>query len=303
MNTSLTSPKDRTSNRPDLQPNAPALTEDELKRAKDALLIKRDFPSIERRFVDPEIPTQKIGLVSFVPASGATPDGDGFYGFLKLRGNYLTVEDADNRGEFLIRNADSYHDILYTKVGVPFPLMNSKDLGKHVEDEMIIDISKKVEKEVALKVKEKRAEEKQTMKTIQDREKELLKQNTELLKNDSIPETEDPDEAYTLMRSKRAQLVFTYLHQMERLHKEVIPALIKTSRDVAELDAKRPELKEECFRRFTKAREEVGIPKDDIQSGFVKYIIDDVSEDDFNRAFFGEKQSYKQLQEAIVRKQ
>lgn len=301
-NTSMTAPKDRTSDRPDLKPAAPPLNDVEAQQAKQALVHHYKFPQVERRFVDPELPFQKIGLVSFVPAKGANPDADGFYGFLKLRGNYISVEDADDRADFLIRNADSYHDILHTRVGVPFPLVGDKDLiTKFSEEENVIDITQKVDKEMAEEVKTKRETEKKEMKTLQEREQEMLKQNKEIIENDGMPETNDPDEAYTMMRSKRAQLIWTYLHQMKRLHNEVIPAIVKTSQDVRRIDQEKPELREECFRRFKAARAEVGIPDNDLQSGFVHYIIDDISEQDLKDAFFGKDlPTYKLLQEAIV---
>lgn len=306
MNTSLTSPADRTGSRPIIQPQAPPLTDAEFEEAKVRLNCRGNFPAIERRFCDPELPFQKVGLVSFIPAKGARPDADGFYGFLKLRGNYQSPEDANDRAEFLIRESDSYHEILHTRVGMPFPLLSSKeDILKHSADDEVIDLTqKKITREVREDIQEKRKEEKSQMKNIQAREQELLKTNAQMMSNDSLPETDDPDEAYTLLRSKRAQLIHTYLITMKRVHKEIVPALVNCSREVSKIDNENPDLKEECYRRFKLARDEVGIPEKDIQSGFVHYIIDDVNMDEFKSAFFGDEQrSYQLLQEAIVQKQ
>jgi hypothetical protein len=115
MENSLTAPSDRDPAKT-YKPNQghPPLSEDEVKNAMSELnnnsFVKK-FLRVERRYADPVEPMQRIGLISFVPAKGATPNDKGIYGFAKIRGNYPTDQEASERAEFLIRNADSYHQI------------------------------------------------------------------------------------------------------------------------------------------------------------------------------------------------
>jgi hypothetical protein len=117
----LTAPSDRDTNTKfRLEQNTPALTEEQVKLALNELnntSFTERFPEVERRFADPPIDLQKIGLISFVPAKGAKPNDQGVYGFAKLRGNYANTEEASEQAERLIRNVDSYHQIYHTFVG------------------------------------------------------------------------------------------------------------------------------------------------------------------------------------------
>ena len=58
------------------------------------VLNKNNFPEVERRYTDPVIDLQKIGLFSFVPARGAVPNNQGIYGFAKIRGNFANENEA-----------------------------------------------------------------------------------------------------------------------------------------------------------------------------------------------------------------
>ena len=117
-----------------------SFTDQEVQILKDKLNIDiRDYQT-ETYFCDPSIFNQQIGLVSFVPSKGATPDKDGFYGMMKIRGNYVNEEEANIKAEDLIRNVDSYHEIFHCKVGKPFPITNSTNFSEEIKE---IDIKKK----------------------------------------------------------------------------------------------------------------------------------------------------------------
>ena len=126
---SLTTPDDRVREnnwRP--EQGAPQLSENEVTSAMEELnnvSFTTKFQRVDRTYADPPPPLQTIGLLSFVPAKGAQPNANGVYGFAKLRGNYSTQQEADQRAEFLIRNVDSYHQIYHTYVGRPFPMTAS----------------------------------------------------------------------------------------------------------------------------------------------------------------------------------
>ena len=105
VQTSLTAPNDRTSNTFSIHEKVD-LTHEQTKDAVAELVDKgivRNYPATERTFADPSIPGQKLCLVSFVPSVDAKPDKDGIYGMIKVRGNYETEEEADDRAELLIR--------------------------------------------------------------------------------------------------------------------------------------------------------------------------------------------------------
>ena len=98
---SLTAPSDRDPDRT-YKPNQghPQLSEkevdDAMKELNDTKYVRK-FLRVERRYADPVDPMQRIGLISWVPAKGATPNDKGIYGFAKLRGNYATNREASEK--------------------------------------------------------------------------------------------------------------------------------------------------------------------------------------------------------------
>ena len=141
---SLTSPEDRDHVRKNYKPrlNERKLSEEEVQNAMDDLNNTKyveKYLKVERRYADPVDPTQRIGLVSFVPAKGATPNKNGLYGFAKLRGNYPTEREACEKAEMIIREVDSYHQIYHCYVGRPFPLTLRNDMAKETDE---VDIQK-----------------------------------------------------------------------------------------------------------------------------------------------------------------
>ena len=132
----LTAPEDRNTNVKFHLDVAPPLNEEQVTEAMKSLRVSsyiERFPRLEREYADPQVDFQKIGLVSFVPAKGATPNEKGVFGFAKLRGNYPSLEEADHRAEFLVRNVDSYHKLYYAPVGKPFPCTLSSDFSANVK--------------------------------------------------------------------------------------------------------------------------------------------------------------------------
>ena len=249
--------------------SAPPLTEQQVSSAIEALVdttLVDKFPRIEKKFADPAIPLQTIGLFSFVPSKGATPDKDGVYGFAKIRGNFATTTEAMDRAELLIRTVDSYHQIYNTYVGRPFPVTLDPKYAAKVEE---IDIKKKATEVISEDVKARRDKEKEEMDSIKDREKQLLAESKEDYK-------EDPYERYTVLKVKKAQLVWGYAQTTKQLE-EMKKVILKTRRDLEEMDQANPEYKEEYFARYLKARRDAGIPDDhNTEDNFVKYMVEDL---------------------------
>ena len=126
---SLTSPLDKNETEQRSYKLNGTLSEDEVNEAMKELNVKdfvSKFPKFEKFYADPKLDNQVHCLVSFFPSKGATPDSDGVFGMLKVRGTFQTQDEADLRAEYLIRNVDSFHSVYHTYVGRPFPLASTK---------------------------------------------------------------------------------------------------------------------------------------------------------------------------------
>lgn len=241
------------------------LTEEEVKNAKSELIVNDfvyKFPRFERFYADPQLQNQNYGLVSFVPSKGATPDSDGVYGMVKIRGTFATEDEAMLRAEYLIRNADSYHSIYNTYVGRPFPLSVSK---KYISDTTEVDIKKKIVESTSTEIRKKRDEERRTMKEIEEREKELLA--------DVEKKEEDPYDQYTELMVKKAQLSWTY-HETLKKMEEMKKNIIKAREEIVKMREENSDYHQQYMDRYMEARKKAGLPNDD--NSFIKYMAEDL---------------------------
>jgi hypothetical protein len=267
---SLTSPEDRDiENKWKPDQSSPHLTSSEAQEAISVLDNKSftdKFPRIDRTYADPAISMQHIGLISFVPAKGATPNENGIFGFAKLRGNYPTEMEASQRAEYLIRNVDSYHQIYHTYIGRPFPITSSSKFSAETSE---IDIRKETAKTISQNVKDKKDEEQKIIQEIKEKEDRLIQE--------SKREDVDPYEEYITTRVKKAQLIFTYLEHQKKME-EIKNILIKTRKTVSDMDEKYPEFKDSYYKKYMDARRDAGIKEteEDSQSNFIKYMVEDV---------------------------
>jgi len=266
---SLTSPEDRDLNnkwKPDQ--SSPPLTNDEANIAIETLnntAFTDKFPKIDKTYSDPAIALQNIGLISFVPAKGATPNENGVFGFAKLRGNFASEMEANQRAEFLIRNVDSYHQIYHTYVGRPFPITISSSYSAETTE---VDIRKETTKTISSSIKEKKEKEQQEVREIKEREELLLAES----KRDSPDEYEN----YITLRVKKAQLSFTYLEHLKKLD-EIKSIIVKTREEVSKMDLENPTFKDTYYEKYMKAREEAGIKEstEERQDNFIKFLVED----------------------------
>lgn len=287
----LTAPEDRNRNVPfRLDVTAPPLSRPELDQAVRELsnnsLIKK-FPRIERRFEDPPIDMQKIGLISFIPAKGATPNEKGIFGFAKLRGNFATEIEARAQAERIIHSVDSYHKIFHAYVGRPFPLTVSSDFSADIDR---VELKKQTSDSFSEDIKKKRLDEQREIKEIKEREKALLEDVKK------APE-ENHQDYYTTLRVKKAQLSWIYL-ETERKLKEMRGSIAKVRREIEQYDEKEPELKELYYKKYLEAREHAGLPIDRVtaDTSFMKYMVEDVSipaVDEEYRRLYGERSEPK----------
>jgi hypothetical protein len=267
---SLSSPCDRGDGKFRAQVGFPPLDNNQLGEAVNSLVecssVNEKFPRVERQYADPPIHLQNIGLLSFVPSKGATPDKDGIYGFMKMRGNYATTSEAMERSEFLLRNVDSYHHIYQAHVGRPFPITLDPKYASKTEE---IDIRKKAVEAISEDVRMKREQEKKDMNDIKEREKRLMEES----KPDYVP---DPYERYTVLRVKKAQLVWGYSQTMKQLE-DMKKVIIKTREEINGMDETNPDFSKEYLDRYMKARRDAGIADEhNTEENFVKYMVEDL---------------------------
>lgn len=268
---SLTTPGDA----PKFKPSSePPLTEEQATEAISELNIQtftNKFPKVDRNFADPPISLQTYGLVSFIPAKGATPNKKGIYGFAKLRGNYATEIEANQRAEMLIKEVDSVHTIYHTYVGRPFPLTVRRDYAAETSE---VDIRRDTTESVSMAIKEQKDEDKKKAEEIKSRERELM----EDVSGDRPQEEIDLDE-YITLNVKKAQLAWTYLEHIKKI-KEIKNVLVNTRKAVVEADAEHPEFRTLFYKKYTDAREKSGLTtsleEDAKRDGFLRYLIEDV---------------------------
>ncbi len=268
---SLTAPEDRDrENKWRPEQGAPQLSDEEVNSAmKDlnntAFITK--FPRVDRTYADPQPPLQNIGLLSFVPAKGAQPNKNGVYGFAKLRGNYATEQEADQRAEFLIRNVDSYHQIYHTYVGRPFPMTAS---SKYSADTNEIDIRKEMTESISNDVKQKKQDELKTVQEIKKREDELVA--------DTKKEEVDPYDEYITLRVKKAQLSWTYLEHVKKM-KEIKDIILRTRKEIEKLEEDNSEYKEKYYDKYMNARKDSGFKDtpEEMEANFLKFLVEDAN--------------------------
>lgn len=275
---SLTAPADRDrENRWRPEQGARALTEPEVAEAMKALnntSFTDKFPRVDRTYADPPIPMQNIGLLSFTPAKGATPNEHGVFGFAKVRGNYATQMEADQRAEFIVRNVDSYHQIYHLYVGRPFPITSSSNYSAETSE---IDIRREATKTVSSHIKQQKDEEQKEVREMKEREEKLLAESKKAREDDGVGDVEvDPYENYITLSVKKAQLSWTFLEHLKKL-KEVRDIIVKTREEIAELDTEHPDFREKYFEKYMKARQDAGLDMKvrQEQDNFIMYMVEE----------------------------
>lgn len=269
---SLTSPSDRDPART-YRPNQGhrKLSEKEVEHAMEELdnnkYVKK-FLRVERRYADPVEPMQRIGLISFVPAKGATPNSKGIYGFAKLRGNYPTDQEASERAEFLIRNVDSYHQIYHAYVGRPFPMTTKSDYSGETSE---INIRKSMTESVSASVKQKKKTERQQIREIEEREKQLLEESKR-------EEEDDPMDHYITLRVKKAQLTWSYVETKKKME-EMKEIISKTRTELEKMDKEDETYSQRYFKKYCDARSASGLDNAKTQDNFMKFLVEDVELD------------------------
>ena len=240
------------------------LTDEQTQYAMDEMNV-RYFPREEKYSIDPVYNGQKYCLHTFIPSKGATPDKDGVYGMIKFRGAFQSEDEMNERAEFLIRYVDSFHTVYHGYMGRYFPATVSSKYSEEVNE---IDIKKKSIEVVSDSVKEAKLKERKEIEEIKEREKKLVAE---------VESDPDPQEQYTCMRVKRAQLLYTITETLAKIE-DMKKTCRETDDKIKQIDEASPHFKEQYLEKYMEARRNAGIPETD--DSLIKYMGDDFSVDE-----------------------
>jgi hypothetical protein len=235
------------------------LTGKEYKEAEKELIVTDiigKFPSTYKYSVDPIYRDQSYCLHSFIPSKGATPDEDGVFGMIKLRGSFPSIQEMNERSEDIVRELDSYNKIFHGYTGRWAPITTS---SKYTAEVYEVDLQEKIKNVVGNDIKSKRRDEEQEIKEIKDREKKL--REDVLIKD----EDRDPIERYLELMVKKAHCLYTldrYKADGEKLQKVVDDTKVV----LTEMNENNPEFLEKYESLYRAAREEVGMSEVETQS-------------------------------------
>lgn len=244
------------------------LDEEETKLAVKDLYVKSSYPKVNRRLIDTPMKGQPMyALFSFVKATNATADENGFFGVAKIRGCFETEEEAAARAETIIRDIDSTNSVYTCFVGVPFPLV-AKGHAKEISE---IDLREKIEKTMSENTRAKRREEAKEMEEIKQRRDALMKDDGSIIRDPAM----DEEEKYVEQRVKLAHLRYAIAeHAAKRIECEELERKVRT----ALLEAKElnPEYENNYMERYKRGRREANIPEETDLTGFMKYMADPI---------------------------
>lgn len=228
------------------------------------------YKARETVYADPPYKNQAYALFSWLPSTGATPDKNGVYGMLKVRGTFDDESDMNKRAEFLISHCDSFHRIYHAKNGVPVPLTLKEEFSRDVKfvrqsatDDDIIHTS--------VKSDEQNSEEVQ--KELEGRIKKIRQEE-----KNGAPDLE-PMEDYIQSKVKIAfnmNAIDSMKKQLEQSYK-----IIRTAHEhIKELENENPEFKDQFMERYNNARRTIGVTTDEDESNkqieYMQYTDDDL---------------------------
>jgi len=245
-------------------PDADPLTKDQVKTASKILLkknyVKLEFPRVNKLRRDPRLDRQEIFLFTFIPSAQASADKDGVFGCIKMRGNFPSVEEADEYAEKLLVN-DSYNEILYGRVGVEMPLSLDPNYCENTKE---IDIRARQDAIARSFLKKKRDEENKEKEEIMDRQKALLEDTKE-----TKEKTYDDLEFYTTLKTKYANVRYM-LDEHDKKKVELETIRDKSRAEIVALDKSYPDYSKSYKKKYEDACKASGI---DLKSNpLVKYM-------------------------------
>ena len=248
-------------------PARKVLSDDELKDAKAELLdknfVKLKFPREQKFRIDPSVPGQHIGLISFQPSKNATPDSDGCFGVLKFRGAFPNGNEAETYAETLLREHDTYAEIDMVYIGREFPLLVDNTMYTKTTRE--IDVRKKVDDIVKADLRQKKEKEQKEIEEVTARQQKLLDKTHEVEKDQIF----DDLEFYTTLRVKKAQAL-SLIDEAKKRIQEAEEVVESANKEIETLDTDHPEYKEEFLEKYKNALSSIGTKAED--NPLIKYM-------------------------------
>jgi len=234
------------------------LTDAETEIAAKEMYIKPAvlFAHANRKYVDPSIHNQTIGLVSFIPHPDAVPNKDGIFGFAKVRGVYGNEEDANQKAIELIKEVDSLNKIMHVRVGYPFPIMVPTETAKFVSDVNEVDIQCEAQKTISTFVRDATEKDKKEIEYIKERERQLLE---DVAKTPEQRKAElDPLDDYIFKRKKLSDNLFVFVEHRKKLQ-EIKKVILQAKAECDQLEASNPEVLDAYCAKYEQVASETGI--------------------------------------------
>lgn len=243
------------------------LTGSELSAAKKDKCLY--YKARETVYADPPNKNQIFALFSWQPSSGCTPDKNGVYGMLKIRGTYEDENEMNKRAEYLVAHCDSFNRIYHAKNGIPVPLTLKEEFSKEVkfvrqrdDDHDIIHAS----------VEDDKKRDDDIQKELDSRIEKIKKEEKEGVVVESIDE-------YIQAKVKIAfnmNAIDTMKNQLVQSQK----ILRNANTLVQKLEEANPEFKDQFMDRFNNARRSIGVKIEDNpdlkQIEYMNYTNDDL---------------------------
>lgn len=220
------------------------------------------YPRTQPYWSDPMYQNQVFCVHSFVPSPDAKPDKDGIYGMFKCRGTFATEKEMDDRCQHIIKDIDSCHTLLQGFVGKPYPCTTKEKYCNEIKE---IDIKDEMKQIIARDMKQQKEREQNEQKEIEESRQELMKRAEEEKKG-----TPDILEAYTTLRVKRANLIYSIV-DLDNTRKKQIQYLKDCLNEVEIMDKEYPDCQNKFEEQYSKAMESAGIPTS--ANHIMKYFV------------------------------
>lgn len=224
--------------------NVPQLTDEEVAAAKQQLIVK--FPRVERLPTDPPLANQNWALFSF---KFLPKPVNGVYGFLKARGTFSSESDYEKHAENIIRSCDSQHRIWPYRVGEWMPITTNEDYASETLEIGQQDDLKRIYNQ---QESNEHKEAKKNIKDIKDREKKLREEC-------SKKETDKTTLEYYAQKTMALQQLETWLEEMRKRKRQMIKALKDGEKELAELNEKYPEYRDQVDAKIEEIKSEIGL--------------------------------------------
>ena len=239
----------------------------------DLVEAKKDkcmfYKARETVYADPPYKNQNFTLFSWLPSSGCTPDDNGVYGMLKVRGTYEDENDMNKRAEYLVAHCDSFNRIYHAKNGVPVPLTLKEEHSREVK---FVRQKNSDTDMIHSSVEDDKKRDDDIQKELDERVDKIKQEEKEGVKVETIDE-------YIQAKVKIA-FNMNAIDTIDNQRAQSCKILKNANELVQSLEEANPEFKEQFMERFNNARRSIGVKIEDDpnlkQIEYMKYTEDDL---------------------------